>query len=46
MTEAGQEGETAPQPSGKVNMYIGNNGPTIWRDGMEVAHPVRDGLST
>lgn len=28
----------------KVKMYIGNNGPPIWRSGMEVANPVTGGL--
>ncbi|CAL1702296.1 unnamed protein product [Somion occarium] len=44
MTEPGEEGDASPKPSPKVTMYVGNNGPTVWREGMEVAHPVRDGL--
>lgn len=47
MDENPTEGEAPKQPAeGKTAMYIGNNGPSIWREDMEVAFPVRDGLST
>ncbi|KAJ3478165.1 hypothetical protein NLI96_g9944 [Meripilus lineatus] len=45
MDENPTEGEAPKQPAeGKTAMYIGNNGPSIWREDMEVAFPVRDGL--
>ncbi|KAI0786343.1 brg1-associated factor b [Abortiporus biennis] len=35
------EGESATEKSKpKVSMYIGNNGPSIWREDMEIAEPV------
>lgn len=39
------EGELAP-PKPKITMHVGNNGPSVWRHGMEVAYPVKNGLST
>lgn len=45
MDESAPEGDTPKPPEGKVTMYIGNNGPSIWREDMEVSFPVRDGLS-
>ncbi|KIM64500.1 hypothetical protein SCLCIDRAFT_633828 [Scleroderma citrinum Foug A] len=33
---------TAGDPDAKL--YLGQNGPSIWRDGMEIANPMRDGL--
>jgi actin-like protein 6B len=40
-------GETAStQPTRKAKMYIGQDGPSIWRDGMEIGNPLKDGLST
>ena len=45
--EAQPEGENAPpKPQKKVNMYVGNNGPAVWRNGMEIAYPVKNSLST
>jgi len=29
-----------------AKIYIGQNGPSIWREGMEIGNPVVDGLST
>lgn len=46
MDDPPAEGELPKQPEGKTVMYIGNNGPSIWREEMEVAYPVRDALST
>ncbi|KAH8106233.1 brg1-associated factor b [Cristinia sonorae] len=37
------EGELAP-PKPKITMHVGNNGPSVWRHGMEVAYPVKNGL--
>lgn len=28
-----------------AKLYIGQSGPSIWREGMEVANPIVDGLS-
>ncbi|KAL7282140.1 actin-like protein Arp4p [Trametes coccinea BRFM310] len=46
----GEEG--APPPEGeqpqavkpKVKLFIGQNGPSLWRSGMEVGNPMHDGL--
>ncbi|KAL4076536.1 actin family, partial [Scleroderma yunnanense] len=27
-----------------AKLYLGQNGPTVWRDGMEIGNPLRDGL--
>ncbi|KAG6890934.1 hypothetical protein C0995_000891 [Termitomyces sp. Mi166 len=39
------EGADATQGSKSVNLYIGENGPSLWRAGMEVSNPIFDGLS-
>ncbi|KAG6880061.1 hypothetical protein C0992_006873 [Termitomyces sp. T32_za158] len=39
------EGSNATQSSKALNLYIGENGPSLWRAGMEVANPIVDGLS-
>ncbi|KAI9001228.1 actin family [Trametes punicea] len=47
MSEAGApaEGEQQSQaPKPKVKLYIGQNGPSLWRSGMEVGNPMHDGL--
>lgn len=46
MTDAGAEGEVTAKPAKKTKLYIGQNGPSVWRAGMEVGHPVSNGLST
>ncbi|KAG5646409.1 hypothetical protein DXG03_003459 [Asterophora parasitica] len=39
------EGSDATQKSRSMKrMYIGQNGPSMWREGMEVANPMVDGL--
>ena len=41
------EGEQPPAPpKPKVKLHIGQNGPSLWRSGMEVGNPMHDGLST
>lgn len=30
----------------KPRFYIGQSGPSIWRHGMEIGNPIKDGLST
>jgi hypothetical protein len=37
---------SAPPPKVSRKLYIGQNGPSLWREGMEVANPIVDGLST
>ncbi|KAM5535668.1 hypothetical protein V8D89_010655 [Ganoderma adspersum] len=46
MAEAGAtEGEQPPAPpKPKVKLHIGQNGPSLWRSGMEVGNPMHDGL--
>ncbi|KAG5339210.1 hypothetical protein C0989_005191 [Termitomyces sp. Mn162] len=39
------EGANSTQGSKSVNLYVGENGPSLWRAGMEVANPIVDGLS-
>lgn len=39
-----ENGETTKPPS-DAKLYLGQNGPSIWREGMEVGNPVRDALS-
>lgn len=36
-----------PEPSNqkKVKLYIGQNGPSMWREGMEIGNPVGNGMS-
>ncbi|TCD71330.1 NuA4 histone acetyltransferase subunit [Steccherinum ochraceum] len=39
------EGENAPPKSAsKVNMFVGNYGPSVWRHGMEITHPVKNSM--
>ena len=46
MTEAGApEGEQLQAPKPKAKLYIGQNGPSLWRSGMQVGNPMHDGLS-
>ncbi|KAI0080754.1 Actin/actin-like protein [Panus rudis PR-1116 ss-1] len=44
----GEENESKPSSSATSarRMFVGNNGPTIWREGMEVAYPYSEGLIT
>lgn len=37
------EGEPGPMP-GKAKLFIGQQGPSIWRAGMEVSNPLSDGI--
>ncbi|OCH93616.1 actin-like protein Arp4p [Obba rivulosa] len=41
MSEA-NEGEETEKP--RVNLYIGQNGPSLWRENMEVSNPMQNGL--
>ncbi|KAI0773898.1 brg1-associated factor b [Fomes fomentarius] len=38
------EGEQPQAPKPKVKLYIGQNGPSLWRSGMQVGNPMHDGL--
>lgn len=41
------EGGEAPEPTKKrTKLYVGQNGPSVWRPGMHVAHPVQNSMST
>ena len=42
---AAPEGEQPPAPKPKAKLYIGQNGPSLWRSGMQVGNPMHDGLS-
>ncbi|KAI0637838.1 actin-like protein Arp4p [Trametes polyzona] len=45
MGEAGApEGEQPQATKPKVKLYIGQNGPSLWRSGMQVGNPMHDGL--
>jgi len=38
---------SAPRPAPKIaKMFIGQDGPSIYREGMEVGNPLKEGLST
>ncbi|KAJ3537367.1 hypothetical protein NMY22_g5619 [Coprinellus aureogranulatus] len=43
----GTDGEAQPSTTKPkyANMYIGQNGPSIWRPGMEIGNPIQEGLS-
>lgn len=45
MSEAGADGDSSEKPAKKTKLYVGQNGPSVWRAGMEVGHPVQNGLS-
>lgn len=38
--------EPPAQKDQYAKVYIGQNGPSVWREGMEVSNPIVDGLST
>lgn len=45
MTEAADaEGEPAP-PKEESKLYIGQHGPSVWREGMQIGNPMSEGLS-
>ena len=48
MAETGDDSGTVKGDASKVKnakVYLGQHGPSIWREGMEIASPMRDGLS-
>jgi actin-like protein 6B len=44
MTEADTEAESAPQ-NDESKLYIGQHGPSVWREGMQIGNPMSEGLS-
>lgn len=44
MTEADTEAEPAP-PKGESKLYMGQHGPSVWREGMQIGNPMSEGLS-
>ena len=43
----GGTGDDPSAPTPKVaKMFVGQDGPSIYRDGMEVGNPMKEGLST
>lgn len=45
MTEAGTETQPAP-PKEENKLYIGQHGPSVWREDMQIGNPMSEGLST
>jgi hypothetical protein len=44
MTEADTEAESAPQKD-ESKLYMGQHGPSVWREGMQIGNPMSEGLS-
>ncbi|KAI0921526.1 hypothetical protein AcW2_006470 [Taiwanofungus camphoratus] len=44
MTEASEGGEEGMKEQKKAKLYIGQNGPSMWREGMHVDNPVQNGI--
>jgi hypothetical protein len=42
--EAAQDKSDGPKGD-KSELFVGQHGPLIWREGMEIGNPMRDGLS-
>ena len=42
MSDTGEPQEPAPVEN---KMYIGQHGPSIWREGMHIGNPIKDGMS-
>jgi len=45
MTEAGTETEPAP-PKEESKLYVGQHGPSVWREDMQIGNPMSEGLIT
>ncbi|KAI0301802.1 actin-related protein Arp4p [Multifurca ochricompacta] len=45
MAEAGTEPETA-SPKEESKLYIGQHGPSVWREDMQIGNPMNEGLIT
>jgi hypothetical protein len=46
MTEAETEAESASQRDESNKLYIGQHGPSVWRENMQIGNPMSEGLST
>ncbi|EGO27381.1 hypothetical protein SERLADRAFT_460685 [Serpula lacrymans var. lacrymans S7.9] len=48
MSETTADGDAPTEPTKKkdTKMFLGQHGPSIWREGMEIGSPLRDGLIT
>ena len=44
MAEAETEAELAPQRD-ESKLYMGQHGPSVWREGMQIGNPMSEGLS-
>jgi len=44
MAEADTEAESAPQRE-ETKLYIGQHGPSVWREGMQIGNSMSEGLS-
>ena len=44
MAEADTEGESASQRD-ESKLYMGQHGPSVWREGMQIGNPMSEGLS-
>ena len=44
MTDAGTEAEPAPLRD-ESKLYIGQHGPSVWREDMQIGNPMGEGLS-
>lgn len=45
MSDGTEDPRTSTSKPKYANIYIGQNGPSIWRPGMEIGNPITDGLS-
>jgi actin-like protein 6A len=45
MTEADTEGADTAPPRDESKLYIGQHGPSVWREDMQIANPMSEGLS-
>lgn len=42
----GDEASTAPKHSKNAKLFIGQHGPSLWRENMHIGNPINGGLST
>lgn len=45
MTEADTEGDAPAPPKDESKLYIGQHGPSVWRENMQIGNPMSEGLS-
>ena len=45
MAESTTEGEQPETLQKRTKLYVGQNGPSVWREDMEIGNPVQNGLS-